>query len=126
MYSKIAVAVLVLVAAAGCVLPGTSSAQAPAKLAENTGILELSVNVKGAEIYVDDALYGMIKRADRVQDVIIPAGKHLLGLKKFGYKSFSASIGVEAGAVNTLAVDLKRLPTEVISPEDMPKDKAKE
>ncbi len=125
MYSKIAVAALVVVLSVGCVLPGRSSAQAPGKLAKNTGILELTVNVKGAEIYLDDALYGMIKRAGRVQDVVIPAGKHMLSLRKFGYKDFSASIGVEAGAVNTLVVDLKRLPTEVIKPAEMPKDKPK-
>jgi hypothetical protein len=56
----------------------------------------------------------MVKAADRPQAIIIPAGTHDLALKKFGYVDETRKIALEAGAVNTLVIEMKRLPTEAV------------
>ncbi len=106
--------VLICVAAllVGCAAfeGGTAKTAPPA----DKGTLELTVNVRNVQVFVDGSLYGMVKRADRPQLIVIPAGTHEMTMKKFGYEDFTVKIGVEAGAINTLVVDMKRLPTEAV------------
>jgi hypothetical protein len=106
MYSKILVALVVLAAVAGCAM----FKHQPAAPQPTMATLALTVNAKGAEVYIDDSLFGQIARGGSVQDFVVSGGKHTLVVKKFGYEDFTAKIGVEAGGVNTLAVTLKRTP----------------
>lgn len=120
MYRRIALAMLVASVAAGCGAFQSSRATM-GEVSENSGWLELTVNVKNAKVHVDGALRGMIRSADRPQLFVIPAGTHDLMLGKFGYEPYTAKIAVEAGAVNTLVIDMMRLPTEVV---ELPEEKA--
>ena len=113
MYRRIALALAVAVTAAGGGLFCASRATM-GEVPEDSGWLELTVNVKNAKVHVDGALRGMIKTADRPQLFVIPAGTHDLMLEKFGYEPVTAKIAVEPGAVNTLVLDMQRLPTEVV------------
>lgn len=118
MYRRIALVMLVAVVAAGCgVLQGSRATMG--EVSGDSGWLELTVNVKSASVHVDGALRGMIKSAGKPQLFVIPAGTHDLMLDKFGYLPYTAKIAVEAGAVNTLVIDIKRVATEVVKlPED--------
>lgn len=123
MYVKVLMAVVVLAACMGCALfeGGVTGGPEPSS---NAGYLELTVNVRNAEVYTGGELRGMIKKADRPQSILIPAGAHELTVKKFGYHPYKARIAIEAGAVNTLVIELKRLPTEVVElPPDKPSEK---
>ena len=116
MYKRLFVMTLVLTAvvavSAGCQLFQRTAIIG--QLPENAGILALTVNVKGAEIYIDGALYGTVQRAGVQQDIVVEAGEHKLTLKKFGYKEFTTTVGLVAGSVNTIDVTLERLPTEAV------------
>jgi hypothetical protein len=115
--------VLVLAAAAGCALTGSTTTAAKADMA----VLALTVNVKGAEVYIDDALFGQIASAGRPQEFVVPGGKHALVVKKDGFAEQKFSIGVEIGGVNTLEVVLKRTPAEIVTlREEAPSDRAAE
>jgi hypothetical protein len=94
------------------------------KASGTNGVLALTVNVKGAEVFVDEALFGQIKKAEKEQDFIVTGGKHELVVKKFGFEDYKATIGVEAGGVNTLTVELARTPVADVSKE-MPKSEGK-
>jgi len=120
MYRRIALAMLIAVTAAGCGVFQRSRATM-GDVPEGSGWLELTVNVKNAKVIVDGALRGMIRKADSPQLFVIPAGAHDLVLEKFGYKRYAEKIAVEAGAVNTLVIDMERLPTEVV---ELPEEKA--
>jgi hypothetical protein len=120
MYRRIALALLVAAAAAGCGMFSRSRATM-GDVPADSGWLELTVNVKNAKVMIDGALRGMIKKADSPQLFVIPAGTHDLQLEKFGYETYAAKIAVEPGAVNTLVIDMSRLPTEVV---ELPEEKA--
>ena len=121
MYGRAMLALVMIASLAGCSVIEGDVAKPSKQAAENTGYLELTVNVRNAEVYIDGSLYGMVKRADKPQAIVIPAGTHELMLKKFSYEDVTAKIGVEAGAVNTLVLEMKRLPTEEVAlPGDKP------
>jgi hypothetical protein len=108
---------------AGCATFGRE-AGGEQKLAENAGYLELTVNARNAQVWTGDTLRGMIKKANKPQRIAVPAGTHQLLVKKLGYKDFSAKVAVEAGAVNTLEIQLERIPPQVVTlPEEKPQAK---
>ncbi len=119
MYAKLAVALLVVSASVGCVIG--NKFQAPVgTVPENAGVLAITCNVKGADVYIDGAVVGTITDADKRQEIVIPSGEHALVLKKFGYKDSGLKISLVAGAINTIDVLMERLPTEIV---DLPADK---
>jgi len=123
MYSKILVALVVLAAVAGCAMFNKHVSSDPQP---TMATLALTVNVKGAEVYIDDSLFGQITSAKSSQDFVVSGGKHTLVVKKFGFEDFAAKIGVEAGGVNVLAVTLKRTPpVRVNIAEEKPAEKEK-
>ncbi len=113
MYVKALLVVAVLAACTGCAL-FESGAKPQVQADANAGYLELTVNVAWAEVYTGDQLRGMIKKANKPQAILIPAGTHDLTVTKFGYKPDKKKIAIEAGAVNTLSIQLERLPTKVV------------
>ncbi len=113
MYSRIALVLLVAAAVAGCGAISRATGTM-GDVPEDSGWLELTVNVRGAGVFVDDALRGMIRYAGRPQLIVIPAGTHELRVEKFGWQTYTARIAVEPGAINTLIIDMERLPTEVV------------
>ena len=122
MYAKVLMVVAVLSICTGCAIFGGDVNGGPAPSAD-AGYLELTVNVAWAEVYTGDQLRGMIKKANKPQSILIPAGTHDLTVTKFGYGPYKAKIAIEAGAVNTLAIELTRLPTKVVQlPTDEPSE----
>jgi len=111
MFVRTVAILLVLAAAVGCALTGSSTATAKADMA----VLALTVNVRGAEVYIDDALFGQIAKAGRPQDFVVSGGKHNLLLKKDGFEDQKFTIGVELGGVNTLDVVMKRTPAVIVN-----------
>ncbi len=111
MFVKASVALLVVAAFAGCTVIATESGGTTAALASaDNGVLALTVNVKGAEVFIDGALFGQIQKAAKAQDFVVKGGEHTLTLKKFGFEDATLKIGVEAGGKNTLEVNLERTP----------------
>jgi len=116
MLRKLSVLSLLVAVAAGCgLIEGTAGGVARGReIPEECGIVRITTNVTGAQIFVDDALYGTIQRAGRPQDIVVEAGTHNLALKKFGYQDFQATIGLKQGAINTIDVTMKRTPPETV------------
>jgi hypothetical protein len=117
--SRFLVAVLAVVLALGCTISTAEVSKAPA----TTGVLALTVNVRNAEVFVDGALFGQTKRAGKEQNFNLTGGKHELVIKKFGFEDYKATIGVETGGINTLTVELKRVPP---APVALPKEATSE
>ena len=122
MYAKFLPVLLAVALSIGCAAAAGPQTDAGTDPQGKTGILMLTVNATLAEVSVDGALYGMVKKGGRAQSFVIPAGAHTLVIKKFGYKDYTAKVAVEAGAINTLDITMERLPTEVVT---MPEDEAK-
>jgi len=89
----------------------------PPKPAPTTATLSLTVNVKGAEVVIDDAVLGRANAAGKAQKFVVKAGTHSLVVKRFGYEDYKAQLGFEVGKVNTHKVELKRTPTIDVSKE---------
>ena len=113
MRGRILVTLVVVLSVVGCAaLKGEKPA---GKTAATAATLALTVNVKGAEVYIDDMLFGQIQKAGAAQNFVVAAGKHSLAVKKFGYEDKKLTIGVEAGGTNTLSVELARTPVVPVS-----------
>jgi hypothetical protein len=119
--SRFLVALLAVVLSFGCTISNVETNKTPA----TTGVLALTVNVRAAEVFVDGALFGQTRKAGEARNFNLTGGKHELVIKKFGFEDYKATIGLEAGGINTLTVELTRVPpTPVALPKEAPSEKA--
>jgi hypothetical protein len=92
----------------GCIVAiGAGEKHYSTQCAEKHGTLSLTVNVVGAEVYIDGVLYGQTEKAFEARDFVVEAGKHDLVIKKAGFEVYQQAICISAGGTNKAAVELK-------------------
>lgn len=111
---KRAMVALVLTVLVGCAGGLRIGQPQVGKVPEDAGILAIRSNVAGADVTIDGKLVGTIMKADKVQDIVIPAGEHELIVRKFGREDWKRDIYLTPGAKNTVDVYLERVPTKAV------------
>ncbi len=88
--------------------------QASLSQGEFTGFLEVTSNVAGAKLYLDDEGEKTFIWGEVPHSGLIPPGKHALLVEAPGYQSKSLVVEVEQGEKKSLEITLKRLAFGVI------------
>lgn len=78
-----------------------------ATLEPTAGVVAVSSDVIGAEVFVDGKSYGPVP----VNDVVLPPGDHLVRMRREGYEEQTSNLAVKAGRDYTVRMSLTPAPT---------------